>query len=147
MKFGTYVYKRERAAGFDFHVLRVKLETGDTVNEPILVTRPDNGDTDGFISGTYPTFNVQDGDLFMATIGCARGASMCYLDFALQYQIGNGSIKTLKTWREDYDGEVNEVTVDLSELAGSSVKFILKVSNINTDQDNEGYWFEPRILR
>ncbi len=136
-------------AGRGYVILKdeVKLETGDTVNEPILVTRPDNGDTDGFISGTYPTFNVQDGDLFMATIGCARGASMCYLDFALQYQIGNGSIKTLKTWREDYDGEVNEVTVDLSELAGSSVKFILKVSNINTDQDNEGYWFEPRILR
>jgi hypothetical protein len=31
LKFGTYVYKRERAAGFDFHVLRVKLETGDRI--------------------------------------------------------------------------------------------------------------------
>lgn len=31
MKFGTYVYKRERTAGFDFHVLRVKLETGDRI--------------------------------------------------------------------------------------------------------------------
>jgi hypothetical protein len=125
----------------------VKLEDGDTVDDPILVTRPDNGDFDGFISGTYPGFSVQNGDIFMATIGCARSASQCYLDFALQYQIGNGSIRTLETWREDYDGEVNEVTVDLSDLAGSSVKFILKVSNINTDQDNEGYWFEPRIMR
>jgi hypothetical protein len=31
LKFGTYVYKRERTAGFDFHVLRVKLETGDRI--------------------------------------------------------------------------------------------------------------------
>lgn len=31
MKFGTYVYERERTAGFDFHVLRVKLETGDRI--------------------------------------------------------------------------------------------------------------------
>lgn len=124
-----------------------KLENGKTVDGFILVTRPDNGDTDGFISGTYPAFNVQSGDIFMATIGCAPDAPNCLLDFALQYQIGNGSIRTLKTWREKYDGNVDEVTVDLSDLAGSSVKFILKVSNINTDQDNQGYWFDPRIMR
>ena len=28
MKFGAYVYEPEKAAGFDFHLLRVKLETG-----------------------------------------------------------------------------------------------------------------------
>ena len=31
MKFGTYVYKPQKSAGFDFHVLRVKLETGDRI--------------------------------------------------------------------------------------------------------------------
>jgi hypothetical protein len=137
----------DAANGYVIRLEDGELENGKDVEDPILVTRPDNGDLDGFISGTYPAFNVQSGDIFMATIGCAPGASNCFLDFALQYQIGNGSIRTLKTWREDYDGKVNEVVVDLSDLAGSSVKFILKVSNINTDQDNEGYWFDPRIMR
>ena len=31
LKFGTYVYEPEKAVGFDFHVLRVKLETGNRI--------------------------------------------------------------------------------------------------------------------
>ena len=31
MKFGTFVYEPEKAAGFDFHLLRVKVETGDRI--------------------------------------------------------------------------------------------------------------------
>ena len=31
LKFGAYLYEAEKAAGFDFHVLRVKLETGDSI--------------------------------------------------------------------------------------------------------------------
>ncbi len=137
----------DAAQGYVLRLEEGELENGEFVDDPILVTRPDNGDFDGFITGTYPAFDVQNGDIFMATIGCGPDATLCFLDFALQYQIGNGSIRTLETWREDYDGKVNEVTVDLSDLAGSSVKFILNVSNINNDQDNEGYWFEPRIMR
>jgi glycosyltransferase involved in cell wall biosynthesis len=31
LKFGTYVYKPEKTPGFDFHVLRTKLETGNRI--------------------------------------------------------------------------------------------------------------------
>lgn len=31
MKFGTFVYKPEKAEGFDFHLLRTKIETGDRI--------------------------------------------------------------------------------------------------------------------
>jgi glycosyltransferase involved in cell wall biosynthesis len=31
LKFGEYVYEPEKATGFDFHLLRVKLETGDRI--------------------------------------------------------------------------------------------------------------------
>ena len=31
MKFGAYIYEPEKAAGFDFHTLRVKLETGERI--------------------------------------------------------------------------------------------------------------------
>ena len=123
------------------------LEDGEEVDDPILVTRPDNGDNDGFISGTYPNFKVQAGDYFMATIGCARGANQCNIYFDLQYRVGNGSIKTLETWREVYDGKTKDISVDLSDLAGQNVSFILTVRNNGTEQDNEGYWFDPRIMR
>lgn len=123
------------------------LENKKEADEDILVTRPDNGDFDGFISGTYPAFTVQRGDHFMATIGCAPDATQCNLFFDLQYQVGNGPIRTLETWREVYEGKVHEVEVDLTDLAGQSVKFILKVRNNETDKDNEGYWFEPVIMR
>jgi len=32
LKFGAFVYKPEKALGFDFHVLRVKLETGERIS-------------------------------------------------------------------------------------------------------------------
>jgi hypothetical protein len=32
VKFGAYVYEPEKAAGFDFHLLRVKLETGTRIS-------------------------------------------------------------------------------------------------------------------
>lgn len=124
-----------------------ELEDGTAVDDEILVTRPDNGDFDGFISGTYPAFNVQRGDQFMATIGCAPDGTRCNLFFELQYQIGNGPIRTLETWHERHNDEVREVSVDLEELAGESVKFILQVRNNETDLDNEGYWYEPVIMR
>ncbi len=124
-----------------------ELEDGTEVDDEILVTRPDNGDFDGFISGIYPAFNIQRGDHFMAEIGCAADGTRCNLYFDLQYQIGNGPIRTLETWHERHNDEVREISLDLSDLAGESVKFILRVRNNDTDLDNEGYWYEPRIMR
>ena len=124
-----------------------KLENGKKVDGDILITRPDNGDYDGFISGTYPLFKIQRGDHFMATIGCADGATECNLFFDLQYQIGNGAVQTLKTWHEVNEGKVRKVSVDLSALANQSVRIILRVRNNETDKDNEGYWFEPVLIR
>jgi len=139
------------APGYVIVLEEGKLEDGTAIKKEddskILVTRPDNGDSDGFISGTFPALKVQTGDHFLATIGCARGANECNLFFDLKYQIGNGAIHTLKTWQEVYEGKVRKVSVDLSSLAGESVKFILMVRNNQTDKDNQGYWFEPVIMR
>jgi hypothetical protein len=111
------------------------------------VSRPDNGDTDGFIMGTYPPFTVQDGDHFVATIGCAPDGYQCNLYFDLKYQIGAGAIQTLDTWYETHNNRTQEVDVDLSDLAGQTVRFILSVRNINTDIHNEGYWYHAWIMR
>ncbi len=124
-----------------------KLEDGTQVNDYILVTRPDNGDTDGYIMGTYPPFLIENGDHFTASIGCASDGFQCNLYFDLKYQIGSGAIRTLETWYVTHNNDVTDVDVDLSELAGQSIKIILMVRNINSDLDNEGYWYHPRIMR
>jgi hypothetical protein len=124
-----------------------ELEGGKDVDDYIIVSRPDNGDTDGFIMGTYPPFTVQDGDHFVATIGCAPDGYQCNLYFDLKYQIGAGAIQTLDTWYETHNNRTQEVDVDLSDLAGQTVRFILSVRNINTDIHNEGYWYHAWIMR
>jgi hypothetical protein len=132
------------------YVLRLdggELESGLDVTDPILVTRPDNGDTDGFILGTFPPFVIEDGDHFMATIGCAPDGYQCNIYFDLKYQIGAGAIQTLDSWHQTHDNDVDDISVDLSDLAGQTVRLILSVRNINNDVHNEGHWYEPRVMR
>ncbi len=124
-----------------------ELEDGTNVSDYIIVSRPDNGDTDGYIMGTYPPFLVEKGDHFKASIGCAPDGYQCNLYFDLKYQIGNGTIQTLDSWYETHNNSVREVDVDLSDLAGQNVKIILMVRNINTDVHNEGYWYDVKIWR
>ena len=124
-----------------------ELENGNAVTNDILVTRPDSNDVNGYIQGIYPEIEIQKGDHFAATIGCAPGAIECDLIFDLQYQFVGGSIQTLASWREIYDERVREISLDLSPLVGDPVRLILRVRNNGTDQDNEGYWYEPVILR
>jgi hypothetical protein len=122
-------------------------EGGGAENEAGLITSPDYKDDEGRIVGVYPAFKVKEGDVFKAVIGCAHNQPDCDLIFELRYQIGSGSKHTLASWREVYEGKMNSVTVDLSDLAGQNVKFILRVRNNGTAEDNVGLWILPRIMR
>ncbi|MCB2209874.1 hypothetical protein KQH62_03165 [bacterium] len=122
-------------------------EGGGAENEAGLITSPDYKDEEGRIVGVFPAFKVKDGDVFKAVIGCAHNQEDCDLIFELRYQIGNGTKHTLKSWREVYEGKMNSVTVDLSDLAGLTVNFNLRVRNNHTAEDNVGLWILPRIMR
>ncbi len=80
-------------------------------------------------------------------IGCMNGFDKCNLRFELRYQIGDGTVKTLAYWNEVYEGKMNSVVVDLSDLAGEEVTFILRVRNRITAAENVGMWIQPRIIR
>lgn len=122
-------------------------EGGGAENEAGLITSPDYKDEEGRIVGVFPAFKVKDGDVFKAVIGCAHNQEDCDLIFELRYQIGNGTKHTLASWREVYEGKMNAVTVDLSDLAGQTVNFNLRVRNNHTAEDNIGLWILPRIMR
>jgi hypothetical protein len=80
-------------------------------------------------------------------IGCIDEANDCDMVYRLQYQIGNGSIKTLGQWREVYEGQEYPISIDLSTLRGENVKFILSVLSNGSAHEDFALWINPRISR
>ena len=115
-------------------------------DEPTLYVRPDV-DPDGWIRGTYPSFKVKDGDRFRAWVGCMAGAEGCKVEFKLDYLNKNGKVKNLGTWRENYDGQVSVIDLDLSRLAEGNVNFILSLRVRKNPENAHGFWFLPHIDR
>jgi len=116
-------------------------------DEPAIWTHPDE-DEDGWIAGTFPPVEVKDDHHFRAWVGCLDDSRGCNVIFRLDYQIGGGSIHNLGEWHEVYDGQVTPVDVDLRDLAGKSVQFILSVdvAGGKSEQAN-AFWFVPAIKK
>ena len=122
-----------------------KLEDGKTQGNGLL-THPER-ENNGLISGKYPAFKIQSGDRFQTRIGCLHQANDCDMVFRLQYQIGNGSVKTLGQWREVYEGDSYPISIDLSTLSGENVRFILSVLANGSSHEDYAVWVNPRITR
>jgi hypothetical protein len=120
-----------------------RLETRNE-DEPALWLRPNNGD-DEWISGEYPAFRVRDGDRFISEIGCLRDNPDCELRFDLDYRTDDGDVESLDSWFESYDGESTEIDIDLDDLEGETVQFILSVTNRGRTRDANGFWLVPHI--
>jgi hypothetical protein len=114
-------------------------------NEPTLWVHP-NAQVDGYLEGRYPSYKVADTDHFKAWVGCLQGYKHCDLTFYLDYYDRGGRRYRLDSWDETLDGQVSEIDLDISHLAGQHIQFILgvQVNNKNMD-DAQGFWFVPRI--
>ncbi len=134
------------AKGFARKLDAPKLENGTTSTLPGLLMVPQNV-TDGYIQGVFPAFRVQSGDRFQATIGCEHGATSCWVNFRLQYQIGTDAVQTLWSFNEKYEGMVYRANLDLSRLAGQDVKFILRINAAGPAVGDRALWGSPQIAR
>lgn len=132
--------------GYALQLYSPRMENGTRSDQPGLLTVPRHT-RNGYIFGQYPPFNVQDGDHFVTTINCQYNANTCNVLFKLEYQVGDGKLKTLKEWHEVYEGKFLPVDIDLSSLAGKNVKFYITVSANDTKGKDEALWLAPRILR
>ena len=130
--------------GFVVKLDAPKHEDGST-GGPGLLTVPQNR-FNGYIQGFYPTFTVQPGDKFQATVGCAYGAA-CFLTYRLDYMTPSGYIATFWTWREQNEGRVYNANLDLTPLAGRSVRFILTILATGSATNDRALWGSPRIVR
>jgi hypothetical protein len=80
-------------------------------------------------------------------IGCAYPNKNCYVQFELLYTTDGSNIKSLGSWDEKNEGQFRKLDVDLSELAGQNVMFILRVSNNSNSNDDVAVWLAPSIVR
>jgi len=130
--------------GFVEVLNRPVLETGKHENEPALWTHPEYA-RDGWITGIYPPYRVGTGDHFMADLGCLEESPGCDITFHLNYQAPNGTVHSISSWHEVYDGALTRADVDLSSLAGKSVRFILSVTNNGKPSAANAFWLVPSI--
>ena len=131
--------------GFVMLLNAPKLEDG-SIKDKGLLTHPRQAG-DGLITGKYPGINIKSGDHFQALIGCQYKANDCDVYFRLEYQIGNGDIKTLGQWHEAYEGQYYPVNIDLNSLSGSRVKFIFTIFANGSAHEDYALWIAPRISR
>ncbi|MCL4559557.1 MAG: NBR1-Ig-like domain-containing protein [Chloroflexi bacterium] len=130
--------------GFAVKVDNPRMEDGSVEDETVLWTNP-QAVNNGEISGKFPAMAVTSGSHFMSVIGCQYSATNCNVKFLLNYIADGGSVQTLASWNEVYDGKFHKVDVDLSSLAGKSVQFILTVQANGSPDGDQAFWLEPRI--
>jgi hypothetical protein len=135
----------ESEAGFVSYLDNPDLENRQE-DEPAIWVHPDE-DQEGWIRGTFPIFEVKEGDRFRSWVGCMDGAEGCKVEFSLDYQKKNGKVKNLGVWIEKFEGEVSVIDLDLSDLAGKEVRFILTVKVRKNPEQAHVFWFVPRIDR
>ncbi len=121
------------------------LEDGTMGPLPTLLMSPENK-YNGYIQGFYPAFTVLPGDRFRTVVGCDYGAA-CYVTFRLDYMTPNGGIFNFWQWREQNDGKNYTADVDLTPLAGRSVRFILTILATGSANGDRVRWGGPMIIR
>lgn len=152
---GCPTTSQDENVGFVYRDDSPRLETGDVVNKPTLVTHPDGGTQSrysvlgeqGIIAGIFPSLRIDQGERFKATIGCLYGYTDCNALIFLLAQMPDGSQEILGSWQELYDGQVTEVDVPLDSLAGQNVNLILVVQNNGSATDDYAFWKNPRLVR
>ena len=124
----------------------VKLETGATSGK-ILLTFPKH-EVDGWTSGMYPSYTVQRGDHlkgrlgFMMNPGDVCGAGN--VTFQVLYKEGD-TIRQLREWGKTCNGKLTSVDLDLSDLRGKTVRFILRIESEGDFTDDWAIWNSLRI--
>lgn len=132
--------------GYAARVENPHLEDDSIDSLPGLLTAPQNK-YNGYIQATYPEFLVQQGDRLQTLVNCEFGATRCYVTFQINYEMPNGYIGTLWSWKERHEGRFHRADIDLSSMAGKKVKFILMVLATGYASNDRAIWGSPRIVR
>jgi Ig-like domain from next to BRCA1 gene len=124
----------------------VQLEDGQ-VSGKILLTYPRREDN-GYIAGVYPSYQVQPGNHLKARLAfIANSDGNCgagNVTFLIGY-LDNGALKSLGEWNKTCTGQQQPIDVDLVNLVGKSVQFIVGVRANGAAVDDWAIWNSLRI--
>ncbi len=125
-----------------------KLLEDGTTSSQILETHP-QWVNDGAISGLYPPITVVDGYHFQARIGfLALGDGSCGAGdaiFQVNYKDESDTLHPLGQWHETCDGNLRFIDIDLSPLAGQSIRLVLAVMANGSPAQDWAVWVEPQV--
>jgi hypothetical protein len=142
--------------GFALKNTSIKMEDALTYNSSASLSIVPPNAKDAYIQGVYPAYTPLSGDRFKATVGCEYGYPTCSVIFRLDYQRVSDSVIVPGFWTytKATNGSVVLVDVDLTPLAGTTVKFFLTVVANVTPPDPSpaannfrAVWIYPRIVR
>jgi hypothetical protein len=123
------------------------LEGSTNGNQPVIEMKPNN-QQNGWLAGFFPPITIQEGDHFLATVGCLEGFPDCSVLFQLDYELEDGTHATLVELPQVFDDVPGELDVDLSSLSGQHVTIVLVVrENNGASREARGYWLNARIER
>jgi hypothetical protein len=135
---------QDDAQGVAVDLASAKLEDNKTYNR-LLATYPQRIN-DGMISGLYPSYIIQNGDHFRTQLGFRADCTNGKVRYQLKYL--EGSIETmLGEWVETCDGNLLNLDINLSSLAGKSLQFIFIVKAEGSPDSDKSVWVNPRIER
>jgi hypothetical protein len=133
-------------AGSLLRVEKLHLEDGTNPSKPALILSPEQKDF-GWITGEFPGFNIFAGDHFRTSIGCLKDMPACVIGLELAARFPGGESQHLGSWTESYDGQIREIDLDLSPLAGQTAAFVITVYAEKASNQNLAFWLQPAIWR
>jgi len=122
----------------------ITLENNKTYSKA-LATYPQRIE-DGLITGIFPSYTVKDNDHFTTQLGFRKNCD----DGSVQYRFGykeGSNVVIINKWNKNCDGTLLTIDIDLSDLKGKTVQFILEVSTRGPFNDDQAIWVSPRIVR
>jgi hypothetical protein len=121
--------------------------------EKVLATYPQVVEN-GVIRGVFSPYFVQSGDYFKAKVGINPGCTAGQVKFQLGYILTGTPTPTpmaepvvFREWTKTCDGNLLELDVDLSSLAGKTLRWVLSVHADGSPDQDQAIWVKPRIQR
>jgi hypothetical protein len=119
------------------------LENGSGAGRTLMV-HPKHAE-DGEIVGTFAPFEVRDGNHFTAKLGFPEDCGDAQVIYQLWYRQGD-EMNRLEEWGETCNGELGFADVDLSDLDGQTVQFVLVVLADGSFEDDTAIWGSAQIV-
>jgi hypothetical protein len=145
----------DTSSGFSMVVNKAELTDGTETVSPSLLMIPPHGSRFGGLFGAYPEITIYPGDHFKAILACQESDAGCAVSYALHYYDAYGNFYEVSpnlgpspiNNHNPEEDTWTEVDIDLSYLAGNTVRIIL---TIRTEGDPLAYpalWIGPHIQR